>query len=156
MLTVEASRTTNVASSAFGFALELFKTLPRVAGIPYCFAKRETLDRWRYPDGPLKDALSDLNWDWLEGGHDFRHFRATQWIVDGIDIRTVQGLLGHSDLATTMRQAEQRQLARMEEAAKKQATNRQQHLPDVNAALVKLFMRKGGLEPAEPDDKSTT
>jgi integrase len=40
--------------------------------------------------------------EWV-GFHDFRHFRATQWIMRGVDIRSVQGLLGHSNIQTTER-----------------------------------------------------
>ena len=42
--------------------------------------------------------------EWV-GFHDFRHFRATQWVKQGIDLRTVQELLGHRDITTTMRYA---------------------------------------------------
>jgi len=40
--------------------------------------------------------------EWI-GFHDSRHFQATQWVMRGIDLRTVQELLGHSDITTTMR-----------------------------------------------------
>lgn len=42
--------------------------------------------------------------EWV-GFHDLRHFRATQWVTNGIDLRTVQQLLGHASLTTTMRYA---------------------------------------------------
>ena len=42
--------------------------------------------------------------DWV-GFHDLRHFRATQWVVHGVDLVTVKVLLGHSDIQSTMRYA---------------------------------------------------
>ena len=37
--------------------------------------------------------------------HDLRRFRCTQWLLSGVDVRTVQELMGHSDIQTTMRYA---------------------------------------------------
>ena len=39
------------------------------------------------------------------GFHDLRRFRCTQWLMAGVDVRTVQELMGHSDIETTMRYA---------------------------------------------------
>jgi integrase len=41
----------------------------------------------------------------IHNGKGFRHFRASQWVMRGIDLRTVQELLGHRDIMTTMRYA---------------------------------------------------
>jgi|SRR5690242_6413870 integrase len=50
------------------------------------------------------EQLHAAGMDWV-GFHDFRHFRASQWVMHGIDLRTVQELLGHRFIATTMRYA---------------------------------------------------
>ena len=42
--------------------------------------------------------------DWV-GFHDLRRFRATHWLLRGVDVRTVKELLGHADISTTMRYA---------------------------------------------------
>jgi len=44
-------------------------------------------------------AAAKVTWP---GFHDFRHYRATQWLRHGVDIRTVKELLGHKDIKTTM------------------------------------------------------
>ncbi len=98
------------------------------------------MDRWKDPDGPLEAAVAALGWeDWIVGWHDFRHYRATQWIIDGMDVVTVKNLMGHRDIATTQRYVHyvaehakasvrkaEKELARLRTAKKKQATNRQQ------------------------------
>ena len=40
--------------------------------------------------------------EWV-GFHALRHFRATQWLTNGVDVNIVKELLGHSDIHTTMR-----------------------------------------------------
>jgi integrase len=86
------------------FAKDLFDTLPRVADSPYCFVRLETFK-------PLQDVRASFARAQLVTGmgwvhpEDFRHFRATQWVTLGVDLKTVQQLLGHADIHTTMRYA---------------------------------------------------
>jgi len=73
-----------------------------VVGCPYVFTRLESRDRWRKPEGPFNEGRTAAQLDWVSI-HDLRHFRATQWIMRGVDIRSVQGLLGHRNIKTTER-----------------------------------------------------
>jgi integrase len=68
------------------------------------FALSLTKDRWRDPRGVLYRAQGGRFG--MGGFHDFQHFRVSQWVMKGIDLRTVQELLGHRDITTTMRYAD--------------------------------------------------
>ena len=60
---------------------------------------------WDKRTRPSVDAGPEaVGLGWV-GFHDFGHFRASQWVMRGIDLRTVQELLGHRDHMTTMRYA---------------------------------------------------
>ena len=83
------------------FALGWLQSLPRVVGCPYVFTRLESRDRWRKPEGPFNEGRTTAQLDWVSI-HGLRHFRATQWVQRGVDLRTVQELLGHSAIATTM------------------------------------------------------
>lgn len=49
----------------------------------------------------VKRAVRALNLDANLSAHDFRHYRATQLLRDGMPLADIQELLGHSDIATT-------------------------------------------------------
>lgn len=86
------------------YGVEWLSSLVRLMDSPYVFARLDSRDRWRKPDGPFKRGAKAAGLGWV-GFHDLRHFRATQWVMRGVDLRTVKELLGHADIQTTMRYA---------------------------------------------------
>ena len=54
------------------------------------------------PDKTFRRAAKAAGFQGL-GFHDLRIFRATKWNRMGVDLRTIQQMLGHSDIKTTMR-----------------------------------------------------
>ena len=49
----------------------------------------------------VKRAVKALNLNESLSAHDFRHFRATQLLREGMPLEVVQEFLGHTDIATT-------------------------------------------------------
>ena len=104
-LTVEASKNYKVRHVPLSdYAIELIEGLPRVIGNPYVFVRLSTMQRLRAPRKELYAGRKAAKLDWV-GFHTLRHYRATQWVKHGIDIRTVKEWLGHRDIQTTMRYA---------------------------------------------------
>jgi site-specific recombinase XerD len=54
--------------------------------------------RW-FTDAALEANVADFKW------HDLRHTFASRLVMAGVDIRTVQELMGHKQITQTMRYA---------------------------------------------------
>jgi integrase len=101
VLTVAASKSGKTRRVPLSdYALQLFGKLHRVCA--FVFVWPDTKQPLRDPRYWFFKGRSKAGLGWV-GFHDFRHFRATRWIMNGVDIRTVQGLLGHSNIQTTER-----------------------------------------------------
>jgi len=62
------------------------------------------MDRYYDRRGALISGRKTAGLDWV-GFRDLRHFRATQWVKAGVDLRTVQVLMEHRSIETTLRYA---------------------------------------------------
>ncbi len=84
------------------FALEWLNRLVRFIDIPEVFVNPSTGKPWKAPREKFEKARRIAKVDWV-GFHGLRHFRATQWLMHGVDVTVVKELLGHSSIQTTMR-----------------------------------------------------
>ena len=84
------------------FALEWLNKLVRFIDIPQVFVNPSTGRPWKAPRERFEKARKRAKLDWV-GFHGLRHFRATQWLMNGVDVTVVKELLGHSSIQTTMR-----------------------------------------------------
>lgn len=86
------------------FCVDLLRMATRVDESPYVFIRSETFKPVKDARGAFGKAQKATGLDWVHE-EDFRHFRATQWVRQGVDLVTVQELLGHADIHTTRRYA---------------------------------------------------
>jgi integrase len=86
------------------YAVGLFSEITRIVGCPYVFVRFGEKEPMSKPRPQLKRVAKEVGLAWV-GFHDFRHFRASQWVMRGVDLKTVQELLGHEDISTTMKYA---------------------------------------------------
>lgn len=84
------------------FALEAICGLTRSLKRPQIFINQRTGRPYSVLRKPLETAAVKAELSWIKGFHDFRHFRLTLWLANGVDIRTVQQWAGHENLQTTM------------------------------------------------------
>ena len=83
-------------------AMESLGKLVRFLDIPQVFVDPRRKKVWSDPRDPFQHGRARVGLDWV-GLHGLRHFRATQWLINGVDVNTVKELLGHAHIQTTMR-----------------------------------------------------
>jgi len=83
-------------------ALEWLGKLIRFVNVPEVFVNASTGKPWKDPREAYCKGRTQAGLEWVRL-HDLRHFRATQWLANGVDINTVKELLGHASIQTTMR-----------------------------------------------------
>jgi len=84
------------------FAVEALAGVTRHMACPYVFVQSRTMTRWKNPEKVFRAGCKEAGLEWV-GFHDLRRFRASRWLLDGIDIETARDLLGHASVQTTQR-----------------------------------------------------
>jgi site-specific recombinase XerD len=90
-----------INSSARAALLELYERSNGSAFV-CCHRKNEEQTDWHTK---LKECVEEVGLDNFRPYHDLRHTFASRLVMAGVDIRSVQELLGHSSIVTTMRYA---------------------------------------------------
>ncbi len=82
-------------------AIKWLTRIPRHIRSPFVFADRKGRPLVN-PDKTFRQATASLKLEGV-GLHDLRRYRAVQWYRNGVHARTIQEMLGHADLNTTLR-----------------------------------------------------
>lgn len=87
-------------------AVAIVKEIPKVNGCEHLFPQAKN------PSQPIRNIFHSFKKAKIDAGitktftlHDFRHQYATQLVRKGVDVASVQLLLGHSSIRTTLRYA---------------------------------------------------
>ena len=81
--------------------MELLETIVKINSLVFCDEKGKPIDVKR-PDRRIKSICRELGIDDSRTFHSIRHTYATRLFEMDIPVKTVQSLLGHSDIQTTM------------------------------------------------------
>ena len=84
------------------YAMSWLSTQVRHIKCPYVFVNHRTGERLKWPDKTFRKVAKKAGFPGL-GFHDLRCFRATRWARMGVDLKTIQKMLGHADIKTTMK-----------------------------------------------------
>ncbi len=84
------------------YSISWLRRLIHLVQCPYVFVNPVTGGRWANPEKGFERGRKRAGLNWV-GFHDLRRFRATQWNRLGVDLKTIQELLGHAYIRTTMR-----------------------------------------------------
>ena len=103
MLTVTKSKTGHPRNVPLSdYAVEWLQSLTRWVNSPWVFTLPSG-HPLRSPRETFNEAKLDAALGWVKGFHDLRHFRATQWLIHGVDLFSVKTYLGHKRIETTQR-----------------------------------------------------
>ncbi|MFV0382163.1 MAG: tyrosine recombinase [Breznakia sp.] len=92
----------DIAGELIHMYLETIRSVWNIKKLPFVFInKRGNVLNRQYVHMLIKQKLKELDLDDHISAHSFRHSFATHLLNGGADLRSVQELLGHSDIGTT-------------------------------------------------------